>query len=827
MKCAGSPSIRASNWSVGLPLIAFVLNAFALDLAGEATAQQLVDTFATKSLPLSSPAAAAESATNRGELRIVDLGLVAPDIIAVTLRAGTVVLGDQVPYEQQPGDRVDWDERHRSIVRDGDYLGTLVGRDGNMLYTPDRFVGERLPLEADSSDAYSISSEDDPSYATAVLPTKIWRKTRPVNIALQPDRGWDSPTESVLYLSLPQALAEQRTYEVDFRLGDLQPFEFTYDVNRLRSDAVHVSHVGFHPDDLAKVAFLSTWMGSGGPLDYEEGLSFAIVDTNTGQTVYEGATTLAKPLTEPEDASGRNFNGTNVYLMEFDELREEGEFVVVVEGIGRSYPFRISRDAWQRAFYVSARGFYHQRSGIELGPPYTTFRRPRPFHPDDGIQVYQSSCTLMESGNGLSYSSKERDNFACLVEGKRDQTLPHAWGGYMDAGDWDRRIQHLRVSRYLIELAEMFPAYFSALPLHIPEDEPGLPDVVSEAVFNLDFYRRMQTADGGVRGGVESADHPRKGEGSWDESLDIMAYAPGIWSSHWYAGVAARAALLLRETAPDLASNYEHSAIAAMEYAEHRWPELGAPRPQADGVIDARNLAAAELYRLTGEPRWHDVFLSTTVFADAKAPLSQWPEFNQADAAWVYTQTTHPDVDWGIQDRCRNAILREADARVDQAGKTGFRWTKNPWAGAAWGVFSTPDGVSLARAHYLTGHEKYLRTLILATQHGAGANPLNMSYTTGIGAKSPEHPLHIDARMTDQPPPPGLTVFGPLGFKEGKGKWGQSLANPFLYPPFDHWPTTEAYWDIPSYGAMSEYTVHNTMIRNAYAWGYLAAAPRS
>src|SRR5690606_9725006 len=412
-------------------------------------------------------------------------------------------------------------------------------------------------------------------------------------------------------------------------------------------------------------------------------------------------------------------------------------------------------------------------------------------------------------------------------EGRLDQTLAQAWGGYMDAGDWDRRIQHLRASRYLLELAEMFPRRFSALALNIPKEHPDLPDVVSEALFNLDFYRRMQTPDGGIRGGIESSDHPRRGEASWEESLDVLAYAPGIWSSHWYAGAAARAALLLGDSHPDLAHEYERSALAAMEYAERRWPELGEPEAKAGGVIDARNLAAAELYRLTGEERWHDVFRSTTVFVDPDARLSRWPEFDQAEAAWVYLQTAHPDVDRAIQDHCRRAILREADARVAQAKNTGFRWTGNPWASAAWGAFTVPDGMALARAHRLTGDETYLRTLILATQYGAGANPLNTSFTTGVGIRWPQHPLHVDSRVSGQPAPPGLTVFGPLGFKEGRGRWGQSLTDPFLFPPFREWPTVEAYWDIHAYGPMNEYSVHNSLAPNAYVWGYLAAVERS
>ena len=59
----------------------------------------------------------------------------------------------------------------------------------------------------------------------------------------------------------------------------------------------------------------------------------------------------------------------------------------------------------------------------------------------------------------------------------------------MDAGDWDRRIQHLVVLRYLLELADTFPETFRDLKLNIPESASGLPDVVSEALFNLDRDR--------------------------------------------------------------------------------------------------------------------------------------------------------------------------------------------------------------------------------------------------------------------------------------------------------------------------------------------------
>ena len=36
----------------------------------------------------------------------------------------------------------------------------------------------------------------------------------------------------------------------------------------------------------------------------------------------------------------------------------------------------------------------------------------------------------------------------------------------------------------------------------------NLPDILDEALFNIDCYRRMQTAEGGIRGGIESLEHP-------------------------------------------------------------------------------------------------------------------------------------------------------------------------------------------------------------------------------------------------------------------------------------------------------------------------------
>ena len=141
------------------------------------------------------------------------------------------------------------------------------------------------------------------------------------------------------------------------------------------------------------------------------------------------------------------------------------------------------------------------------------------------------------------------------------------------------------------------------------------------------------------------------------------------------------------------------------------------------------------------------------------------------------------------------------------------------------GSLSSPDGLSLVRAHMLTGDSKYLRGAVLACQTGAGANPVNMCYTTGVGQKYPKHPLDVDSRISNQTPPTGLTVFGPADTQIDMfmNDWGQQLVDTYCYPPANQWPPIEAYFDVFWYPIICEYTIHLPMATNAYVWGYLAA----
>lgn len=743
------------------------------------------------------------------------------NVLALRVETGELVRGKQVSYNARPDDVT---KKDGWVFRGGKAIGQLVPGEPELIWLLDQYSGPKLnPRCADDLSRYQIVAAD----GTEITPTNLYRKS---NIRAMAETGpwqFEWPMVHTVFLELPKDLAVGETYQLRFGKNGLRNTQFVYQPEQTRSEAVQVSHLGFDPDDPAKVAFLSTWMGTGGGLDYAAGKPFWLIDTATGERVYDGQTTLSQSK-DYQDAQGRNHNDTDVFMMDFSDFSTPGQYRVYVDGVGTSYEFEIGETTWRDAFYVSARGMYHQRSGIALEQPYTDYSRPRPFHPDDGMVIYRSTVPLMDTDMGFKYQGGI-NAFEALVATRTDQQAPEAWGGWMDAGDWDRRIQHLRVSRSFLELVDLYPAYFDSITLNLPESDNSLPDLLDEALWGLDVFRRLQTDAGGIPGGIESAEHPIKPQGSWQESQPVMVYGPGIWSSYIYANVAARAAYVLKNYDQVLAKTYQDSAIRAMNWAN---AELAKKTDEQDQVVyQERTLAAAELYRLTGEQQWHQLFLETTAFTEADAFISTW-DLTQSNAAFVYSRTEQPTVNQTVQQNATNAIVRAAKTDIENIQRTGFKWNADPGRAIGWGTMTTPRTQILFHAHALTGDAAYLSAGILAAQFAAGANPSNMMYTIGVGHRNPQIPLMSDVLASGQDPPPGITVYGPMDVQNPNGHaaaWQGSIeqfANEMTPSPWQ-WPTSEAYFDSFYYVPVTEFTVHQSIGPTAYTWGYIAASDQA
>ena len=757
-----------------------------------------------------------------GSPAVVETYLVAPDILALTMDAGHVVPGKLGPYVPQAGDEKHPKDKSVYLARGGEEIGWLIGPKRDTLVTYEKLEGDPL-LEflADSPDTFTIASQDDAAFAAGLRPPAVYRKSKPTDWA-QPSRGF--AMRHIVYLKLPQPAAPGKTYRITLSGLNTQKSEIVFkcDPSAVRSEAVHVPQIGFRPDDPVKRAFLSIWLGTGGAYSYPDPLAFSLVDTRTGKSVYTGKVVAAKRADEPETMwKSQNFNLTSVYRMDFGDFKTPGNYRVSVAGIGCSYAFDIQPDVWTKAFQIQMQGLYNERSGVAGGPPYSQYKHPADMRPDTGTKATYSTYSVLTNGN---------EAFSDIAKGDTGVPAPEAWGGYHDAGDWNpRRVTHMKVTLAQLELLELFPEKFGRLKLSLPAN-PKLPDILTEALFELDCFHRLQKPDGGVPYGIETEGDPIDGEVSWLQSMPVYVLAPDIWNTYYYAGVAARFARLVRPYDAALAKTYAASARKAMQ-----WSEADYIRRRAAGTLDklrweakdARNYAALQCWLLTQDKHWHDVFLENTCLNDPNKPVFAWGDHVQRDAAFTYALLDDKQADPAIKANARAAVLSEAEKSLVYAAGNAFNLT-TPDRGKPMfiGFYSAPDAVELARAHYLTQDAKYLAGAVQACQFGLGANPGNLVYTTGLGSNPYKHPLHLDSRRSGQPAPAGLTPYANVDFSQ----WHDNFTTwPITYhlnalctpKPFD-WPATEAFFDIFLYPAMTEFVVDNWS-PNVFVWGYLAA----
>lgn len=198
-------------------------------------------------------------------------------------------------------------KQHRVIVRDDTAIGCVVGPDASIIQAFDRLVGDPLDTAwASSPDSCAISSGMDEQFATSAAPVAVYRKSKPYG-NIHTGHGEKFATKHFLFLKLAVPLQADAQYTIAFDEDQLDGASvvFTYDPASTRSDAVHVSHLGFRPDDPVKRAYLSCWMGSRGGIDYGSKLGFDVIKMGNDTKVFSGKTRLQCAADEAE------LNGTN------------------------------------------------------------------------------------------------------------------------------------------------------------------------------------------------------------------------------------------------------------------------------------------------------------------------------------------------------------------------------------------------------------------------------------------------------------------------------------------------------------------------------------
>jgi endoglucanase len=486
---------------------------------------------------------------------------------------------------------------------------------------------------------------------------------------------------------------------------------------------------------------------------------------DAGQLVAHGRT---RPL--EVDAT----SGLNVHQIRFDRFRRSGQgFRLVADG-ETSHAFDIDDGLYDSLRTDAFNFFYTQRSGIAIDGSLAGAAYARAAGHVGILPNLGDSAVPCQSADSSQRAYGEP--WTC------DYTLDAA-GGWYDAGDHGKYVVNGGISTAMLlstyERSQRAPhARRRALgdgSLAIPEQGNGVPDVLDEARWELEWLLSMQVPAGAPLAGMV---HHKLHDSQWtalplDPAADPLPrelHRPSTAATLNLAAAAAQGARLYRRVDFAFAERLLEAARRAWDAALAN-PALYAPGSDGSGggsysdsnVTDEFYWAAAELYITTGEDLYGEAVLSS--------PLHTADVFDVGGFSWGSVAAlgrldlaTVPNRLPGRRD-VRRSVLAGADSMLALAAAQAWGQPYAPVDGWVWGSTSQVlnNLIVLGTAYDLSGDRRYQRAAVEGADFLLGRNALNISFITGYGDvfSQNQHSRLYGAQLDgDSPHPPIGSIAG-------------------------------------------------------------------
>ncbi len=470
----------------------------------------------------------------------------------------------------------------------------------------------------------------------------------------------------------------------------------------------------------------------------------------TGQTVPRGA-----------DAA----SGENVHVADFSAVDTPGTGYTLAVGSDVSHPFDISATVLEGLRYDALAFFYHQRSGTPIEAQYVGEEYARP------------------AGHVNVPPNRGDDDVPCRADLDCGYTLD-VRGGWYDAGDHGKYVVNGGISAWQLQNTYERAALLGDADalgdgtLAIPERSNGVPDVLDEARWEVEFLLRMQVPDGRPLAGMA---HHKIHDEQWtglptlphEDAQPRRLSAPSTAATLNLAAVAAQAARLWRPYDAAFADRALAAAEKAYAAAKANPDRLADPNDGTGGgaysdstVTDEFYWAAAELFATTGRYR-ADVTGSPLYGGESlDARGFDWAATGAlGDLTLVLVPRDLPAAD---VTRIRTAITAAADTHLATMASTGhpapYRTADGGYEWGSNGLVAN-NGVVLGLAYDLTGQQKYREGAFATMDYLLGRNPTDYSYVTGYGDRPVRNVHHRFWANQLEPSlpiaPPGALSGGP------------------------------------------------------------------
>lgn len=495
-------------------------------------------------------------------------------------------------------------------------------------------------------------------------------------------------------------------------------------------------------------------------------------------------------------------SGDRGWWVDFSAIDAEGDYVLAdARSRQTTGAFRIAAGVYGPVLRDAVRVFFYQRSGCAKRPPHA-----------------EAPWT-----DEAAYLGPGQDTEARRCDARDDPaTARDLRGGWFDAGDTNK---YVTFSRNAVH--ELLTAYTDAPGLFgddfgLPESGNGVPDLLDEVRWNIDWVRRMQEPDGSVLQKMGEVDYDGPMPPSSDRRLRYYNRACSS-ATICHAGMVAHAAVVWR-TVPA----WRSEADAMVREAERSWRHFHSHPLSAecdDGTVKAGDadltldeqaqeavVAAVRLYVATGDDRYaayvREHWRQTRHTRDHG--WLRWGVYgvDAAEALLAFARLPGPDVGSvraAVRDVRRRAL--DGDAFRVVPGRDLYRARlENPhWGSNKQRAETAASALELAAL--LASEDAAASAAVRAAGLGQlhylhGVNPMGLCYLTNTGRHGAErcamqmyHTWFRHGSPLDGNPPPGYLVGGPNPHYTGTLRWIAAEPPEKAYFDFNEsWP--EASWEI-------------------------------
>lgn len=403
--------------------------------------------------------------------------------------------------------------------------------------------------------------------------------------------------------------------------------------------------------------------------------TFSLLDAETGREVYTGKI----------ESKGYDLSvNTYISYADFTDYNAVGTYYIQAPSIGRSYVFQIEEEPYRALMAKVFRQYYFNRCGLTL-----------------------SSELAGEAAHNACHSREAQMKDEAMI--RRDVS----GGWHVDEIGSRDVVQGCQAVNTLLLAYELYPDDMGD-DMGIPESGNGIPDMLDEVKYEVDWLLKMQDEkSGAVYASVSSVDNKTAGYILYIDSITMEA------TIH-FAATMAKFSYLYQNYDREFATLCLKASDRAYRYAENYL---------ADVSEQQYFFAAAELYRATGSYQYHSVvksYITQNRDLDLDNDYVFW--------GCVTYLSTKQKVDVNLCEAVTQSLMRRGE-KISYASKDSkLLVNTDETQGGNAGLLRDMARLAVVD-HIITNHE-YATVLENHLHYMLGRNLQSLSYLDDVGGRN-------------------------------------------------------------------------------------------